>query len=260
MTGQCWIIVPLALASLSAAPTTAPRAGPFAPWLNAPATQPTTEPDEASATQSSPEPDEASDTMPSTEPVEEPDTPPAATATTRPATRPIAAPSARRLPRSFVILEQRSIFIKGRGPLGGGPSTAGGRATAGAPAGGFRTPEEALVFNGVTQTADGAVAFVENLTTGKVMIVRAGQAIATGKVRAIRYNALEYTAGRKLIRIEIGQNLAGVVVAPSSQPSTQPTGQPTTGPTTAPAAPVPGSVDDVLERMRKRREQELGGK
>ncbi len=167
------------------------------------------------------------------------------------------------MPRDYSIFNYRSLFMRGRVPAAGRDSSRSRESSSSDRTfDGFKTPEEAFVFNGVTQTDEGAEAFIENLSTKKVSLVRVGQSIATGKITGISIHTLQYTAGGKSIRIEIGQNLAGVVAEPSTAVSTASTTQPADAPAGMPGAspPIPGGTDDILERMRKRREAELGGK
>ncbi len=167
------------------------------------------------------------------------------------------------MPRDYSIFNFRSLFMRGRVPAAGRDAGSARESSSFNRTGnGFKTPEEEFVFNGVTQTDEGAEAFIESLSTKKVSLVRVGQSIATGKITGISIHTLQYTTGGRAIRIEIGQNLAGLVAEPSIAASSSPTTQPGPSPSGTPGAagPLPGGTDDILERMRKRREQELGGK
>jgi hypothetical protein len=196
---------------------------------------------------------------------------------THPTTRPSLAPRPRQsapasavvapvppMPRDYSIFNYRSLFMRGRVPAAGRDAGRSRESSSSSDrtVDGFRTPEEAFIFNGVTQTDEGAEAFIENLSTKKVSLVRVGQSIATGKITGISIHTLQYTAGGKSIRIEIGQNLAGVVAEPSTAVSATSATQPADAPPGTPGAspPIPGGTEDILERLRKRREAELGGK
>lgn len=191
---------------------------------------------------------------------------------TRPTTRPsaistlpeapisFATAPAPPMPHDYSIFNSRSLFMKGR-ISSAGPNADPGTQPSNNAGNQFKTPEEAFVFNGVTQTDEGALAFIENLATNKVLLVRVGQPIATGKITGISIHTLQYTAGGKSMRIEIGQNLAGIFAEAATRPSSSPTTQPVAAPGVFGApAPIAGGTDEVLERMRKRREQELKGK
>jgi hypothetical protein len=77
-----------------------------------------------------------------------------------------------------------------------------------------------------------------------VTTLKEGDSIAGGIVRHIRFDALDYEVNGKITRVAIGQNLAGgdAVVAASATTQSSAGG------------------GDVLERLRQRRLQELGGK
>jgi hypothetical protein len=189
-----------------------------------------------------------------------------ATATTAPATlpatRPFSAlspgpsvplaappfkPAPKSLPKDYAVLNFRSIFFKGRGPLpaSGGPDeirNLSKTSSSGPPT------EETLVFNGVTETEDGTI------SSHEVQLVQVGQPLAAGKIIGLTLHQLDYAAAGKIVHVEIGENLAGQLV----EASTQPTEEPIVAP--APISSGAGGANNVLERMKKRREQELGGK
>jgi len=161
--------------------------------------------------------------------------------TTRPGDQLIA--SSGPIPQDFEILNYRNIFYKGHLPS---PDT-GNRSAAAVIA--PHTLETVLMFNGVTITDGKPTAFLENTDQGTVLQVHIGDAVAQGKVVAIALDSLEYQLNGQAqpTHVLIGQNLAGSntwgTVA-ASQPSS--TGS--------------ASTDAMLEKLRQKRLQELGGK
>jgi hypothetical protein len=131
------------------------------------------------------------------------------------------------LPAEFAIFQTRSPFGKGAKKA---PATAGG-------------PEASFVLKGAVDVGGKLTAFVEDLGAKRVVQVAVGEAIARGKVKTITLDSIEYeAAGGGAKRIEVGQNLMGVVVPPT--PTSKPAGPPGApgqpgGPEGAPGA-VPG--------------------
>jgi hypothetical protein len=147
------------------------------------------------------------------------------------------------MPRDFDALSRRNIFIKGRqtsdnfdGSGNGKPVESGTAAAAAA---------DALILNGVTVTDQSVVAFIEDTTAGTVRLVQVGDAVAKGKIGEIDLDSLEYVADGKTYRVMVGQNLLGG--DPVGAPSTQPT-----------SMPAPGSADEILQRLKAKRLEELG--
>ena len=162
----------------------------------------------------------------------------ASSATTAPSTSPMLA--SQPMPNEYALLKTRSIFLKGRAPLGG--AGAGGPATQPAP----KRQEDLLVFNGATiNEFDGqAIGFVEDTSSpGKVTRVKVGDVLAHGKVARITLTQLDYEAAGKTATIEIGQSLSGIQV--NSGGIAMPTSQ---------AAPDPNE-DPIIARMRRARQE-----
>ena len=124
------------------------------------------------------------------------------TATTAPATQSAQVTT---LPTEFAVLLTR-------GPFGHGHHTAG--------------VEESFVFKGVMQNGDRFTAFLEDVSSKKVIEASAGDAIALGRIKNVDLDSIEYEATGKSLRVQVGQNLMGQVVAVAP-------------PTSAPTAPNP---------------------
>ncbi len=195
----------------------------------------------------------------------------AAVATAEPpaaATRPAAAPPAdppptvntRPQPMSaaFSAVRYRSIFVKGEQALAGDDP---GRRPRDVGPVVPPDPRAVMVFNGVTLAGDRPDAMIEDTSARRVFSVRVGDLVAGGRVLAITFDDIEYQAGGKVLHVAVGQTLEG---QPAPAGDTAP---PTAGGGPAPADPagtlgntVGLSTDDILARMKRRRQQEQGGK
>ncbi len=150
------------------------------------------------------------------------------------------------IPNDYAILLSRSMFVRGHIAEAG---HVGGRAPINtAPAPEAARQETTLVFNGVTLTQSTVDALVEDTNSGRVMTVHPGDKIANGSVGTITMDTLEYTSPSGRTLVHIGQNFVGGSSDLSSVPTT--------------SGPIPSgaSQQDILERLRQKRLQELGGK
>jgi hypothetical protein len=161
--------------------------------------------------------------------------------------------------REYNVLLQRSIFLKGRQSVYSMPSDGSGyrtlpaTTTASTEPVNIYTPEANLVFNGVSDANDEWVAFIENIGLNTITRYHTGDAVAQGKIVAMTLDSIDYAVGPRVTHVLIGQNLLGV----DTQVLTT---QPVSATTNPSGLTSPGGADDVLERLRKRRLQELGGK
>jgi hypothetical protein len=152
----------------------------------------------------------------------------------------------------FKVLLERSIFARsGVAAPSGRPST-----TSTAPAAPPLSPEQAVVFVGVLVQDNEYVAFAENQQTRQLMVLRAGDDVARGKVVGMTLDTLAYGSAGAIKVVHLGQNLAGEL-APTSSFATDSTS--TTGPSagTPPAGMSPDQAA-VLERLRARARQQRG--
>ena len=152
------------------------------------------------------------------------------------------------MPKDYSLLVSRSVFVHGRmtdirpvDPNGGTPISVPPR------------PEKSLLFNGATKADGELVAFIEDMTAGKVLKLRVGDPVARGKIAAITLDTFDYDSGGKVRQIMLGQNLDGEAGLPTSRPTTS---------SSSPGSSTPGGspLTDILERLRQKRAQELGGK
>ncbi len=122
-------------------------------------------------------------------------------------------------------------------------------------------PERYIVLTGIVQQSKGHIAFLEDTRTGTTTRVRIGDSVAEGKLKDITLDYVEYESNGDVARIEIGKNLDGSVSTPAiPQESSEEDGTPD-----VPAAGTPGDGaaaggDEaaILERLRQKREKELG--
>jgi hypothetical protein len=183
-------------------------------------------------------------------------TPPPAAAPTGPLLTP------RQITREFYPVLSRSIFIKGRQEVidtGGfsdhfreSPSTTTFASTGPTSGPAPWTPESTLVFNGASDTNGQIVAFIENTGLNTIGRYHLGDAVAQGKLSALTLDSLDYQAASHVTHVLLGQNLQGLDMQVLT---TQPVSS-TTAPTTSESPG--GGADSVLERLRRRRLQELG--
>jgi len=197
----------------------------------------------------------------------------------------------------FRILTDRNIFDRYRRPPvtraapPERPRTPNGPPTPPKPV----DTDQYVVLLGIGLEGPQYTAFFEDSRAGKILQVRPGGAVGKGRLRAVNLDSVQYDRGGKFSVVEVGYTLTGTQApaagfatpalpaptAVSAAPGTSPGGSstpaphappaptaPTTGPATtqptippsagAPSAPAPDGLQDVLERMRQRRQQELG--
>lgn len=189
---------------------------------------------------------------------------------------PVVVYSAKPMPAAFAVLTDRSIFYKGREvpaprtyfPRTVGPATTNPTADAATiAAAAAAAAEQSLVFSGVTNVDNVIDAFIEDQNSSKVTMYRIGEPIARGKITNITLDDLTYQANGKITHVAVGENLQGVMVqttqpavASSSSGGGSSSATPAPANTSSSGASGGGDTNDVLERLRKRRQQELQGK
>jgi hypothetical protein len=122
-------------------------------------------------------------------------------------------------------------------------------------------PERDLVLTGVIQEGEQHVAFLENTRTRVTSRVRAGDAVARGRISGIAMDHVEYEMGEHAGRAEVGQRLdAALPAGPSAGASETPPAESAKGEAEAASPPVPAGPESrnaLLERMLQRRQKEL---
>jgi hypothetical protein len=172
-------------------------------------------------------------------------------------------------PMQYSAVLNRSIFIKGSQrvidpgaprpvvpvPNSGNTGTSGPNPNA---------PEALLVFNGASDVDGQLVAFIENTGMNQISRYHVGDLVGQntqGKIAAITLDSMDYQIGTKITHVMLGQNLYGqetqiLTTQPVFGSGSVASGG--AGPTTGPASTSGGPTDSILERLRKRRMQELG--
>jgi len=185
----------------------------------------------------------------------------------------------------FRLLAERNIFLRDRRPprpprVGPPRPVADDR-------------DRRLVLTGTALCGTEFVAFFEDVRSGETFRARAGATVGTGRLHAITLDGVEYETGGKTTSVEIGFSLAGEAASLPTRRTTV-TAEPDLSPTEAetppqlrpetngqeppkPEATAPadgtstaeqkettppddaGDADlaDILQRMRRRREEEL---
>lgn len=131
--------------------------------------------------------------------------------------------------------------------------------------------ESDLVLIGVVQKDGAPAAIVENRVSGKIVTVKPGDSIGAGAIKVISLDSIDFEIDGILSVIKIGSTLAGT--APKSLTVTAPEANHAPGGTETPAATSTASTpaangapptgtgasggESVLERMRRKRQEEL---
>ncbi len=152
---------------------------------------------------------------------------------------------ARPLPQEYAPLLTHSIFVKGRQRTPSSDTPRTPVATS------ISTPQQRLVFSGITIVDGRPQAFVEDTATGNVSALKDGDAIAGGIVQNITFDGFDYVVADNVTHVAIGQNLTGAAASVGNTPTAGASPSTTSG---------AGGTDDILKRLRERRLQESGGK
>ncbi len=123
-------------------------------------------------------------------------------------------------------------------------------------------PESYLVLKGIIQQGSKRIAFFEDSRTGETMRARIGDAVARGKVQNITLDTVEYELNGKLTKTEVGENLEGEASSPPLTyndliESTAMSSEIPTASTPSAGETQQDEDDDVLRRLRERRQKEL---
>jgi hypothetical protein len=126
-----------------------------------------------------------------------------------------------------------------------------------------RTPESFFVLRGIARDDEGFIAFIEDTRAYKMSRIRVGEPVTEGKVKDMSLDHVDFELNGEARRIEIGMDLGG-----SAPQATTYTG--------SPSFDLPGGIspqgkddsgkpasskeetDDILKRLKERRQRELG--
>jgi len=150
------------------------------------------------------------------------------------------------LPAIYDAVAARDIFVKGnqRPPASPPPGSASSSTSSSDV---YKPTASQLILTGVSLEDNVKVAFLEDQQAYTVTRVKIGDPIADGKVVNMTLDSLDYKdAGGRIVRVEVGFNLAGGDVwGVSSTPTVASTQPARTGPR------APGeSMEDYLRRRR----------
>lgn len=149
----------------------------------------------------------------------------------------------------YRVLSERNIFVRDRRrPRESQPASE-------QPAGVINT-DEYLVLTGIGQDGEEGIALIENTGSKETIRARTGDPIGKGRLVKITLDYIEYECEGDVTRIGIGSTLAGLApsrVLPQTAASTQPAAAVDAG---TPGEATGADTAAILERMRRRREQE----
>ena len=120
-----------------------------------------------------------------------------------------------------------------------------------------RDGDEDLVLTGLVRQGQVAVAFVENVRNGRVQRLWAGDPVGSGRISAITLDDIEYVRNGATKKIEIGRSLGRSAATSPTTAATQPAGSKSETSSITDETSG-GDTAAILERMRRRRQQELG--
>ncbi len=149
----------------------------------------------------------------------------------------------------YEVLVRRNMFSRQRSPRSVEGPVRPEVVTVEAP-----SPERYVLLRGVVRSGDEFIAFLEDMRTGEVIRARAGDEVVRGRVAEVTLDGVRYVREDTETEVPIGENLEKSNVSPAAQAAGEATGsgeQAIVAPETGPAA-------DLLERLRQRRQEELG--
>ena len=79
-------------------------------------------------------------------------------------------------------------------------------------------PEAGLALKGIAEDGSQFTAFVEDSSSGKLLRLQVGDALASGRVANMTLHALDYDAGGRRMRVQVGQSLSGGMVLNANTP------------------------------------------
>jgi hypothetical protein len=108
-----------------------------------------------------------------------------------------------------------------------------------------------VVLRGVSRRGESFTAFFEDTRSGEAIVAREGSLIVGGTVTGVELDGIRYELDGDEVEVGIGDNLEASGAPVSAAGAASP------GP--MPSAPADaGEVESILERLRRRRMEELG--
>ncbi|QNN25214.1 hypothetical protein HED60_24015 [Planctomycetales bacterium ZRK34] len=127
-------------------------------------------------------------------------------------------------------------------------------------------PGENYVLVGTSLVGEHRIAFCEDRRDGRLIRLTPGEAVEDFSLKQVTQDAVVFEREAKPVNIAVGQTLSGQIAAPAApSPGTTGAGQAATTSTNPPPAADAGdqasatdeSTMSIIERLRRRREQEL---
>jgi len=122
-------------------------------------------------------------------------------------------------------------------------------------------PAPHLVLRGVSRRDDAWIAFVEDIRSEQIMKVTSGDELNGGRVESISMAGISYRYGEATVDVVVGGMIGAGRRAPDTAMSPGAPGAPTDSPTSSTAGPAAGKAGNessILERLRRKREAQLG--
>ncbi len=125
-------------------------------------------------------------------------------------------------------------------------------------------PESYFVLKGIVRQNEEYVAFLEDTRMGETIRAQAGDSIATGRLKSLTLDNIEFELDDNTIKIEIGDNLQGKAPTLSvtyndlvewSQSSSGSSQSEASGQQTGQSS----EDEEILRRLMERRRREIGG-
>ena len=158
----------------------------------------------------------------------------------------------------YKVIVEKNIFSRNRWQQAERTARQGG-ATAPARA---RAPESFFVLRGITRDENGFIAFVEDTRTYDMARARVGDSLTEGTVKDMTLDHMTFELNGETRQIEIGMDLGGTApqatsIGPAAfVPSVDISPQGETN--SEKAAQAKEEAEDILKRLRERRQRELG--
>lgn len=125
-----------------------------------------------------------------------------------------------------------------------------------------RAPESFFVLRGITRDEDGFIAFIEDTRTYNMARTRVGDSVTEGTVKNMTLDHMTFELNGETRQIEIGMDLGGTAplttnISPAAfVPSVDIS--PQGGTNFGKATPSKEETEDILKRLKERRQRELG--
>jgi hypothetical protein len=153
----------------------------------------------------------------------------------------------------YSIITERNIFSRQRGRSDALPGT-----DQGSPRASARPEASYWVLRGISRQGGKYWAFMEDQRSGRMAKAAAGDAIAAGRIERLTLDRVHFAGAGGTISVAIGQTLEGGGASPASEATGFSMPRAATGSTAQPAkGSAPAGADDLIQRLKARRQQQL---